>query len=475
MLVDPATGLPYKASGGGGGGSGFADLLYTDSTGQQFFYQDNGSALVSYKVQNGAYVPYTPVGTVTPHSADNIVVNQPTASALNATVVGTGTLAVQNTAAVVGGNSLAVKVDGSATTQPISGSVSVSNLPATQPISAASLPLPTGAATSALQTTGNTSLSSIATQMTNGTQKTVLTDGANNISDLQFGSNWGLAVASSGGIFISSAYNQVIASLAAGATSPTTAGWENTLSAPAISILVYTSQVATLNILTGIDSSGTYSATTPIALSVGLNQFSFPANGNTYEFTVTNNSASTATVNLNVYYGTINAAGQLPRQFSGSVAIASDQLGTSQVQVTPTVTSASAYTTGNVVGGLLTFANAVQSGPLSGVLESVTLAIKSTQTASFKLYLFSSAPSTTFTDKTAPAIGTGDAAKLLDVITLSGGDSGLGANTTLYVADNIGKSLVLAGTALYGVLTVIGTPTFTTTSDVVVTASILKD
>lgn len=45
----------------------------------------------------------------------------------------------------------ALKVDGSATTQPVSGTVSISNLPGTQPVSAASLPLPTGAATVAKQ------------------------------------------------------------------------------------------------------------------------------------------------------------------------------------------------------------------------------------------------------------------------------------------------------------------------------------
>lgn len=50
---------------------------------------------------------------------------------------------------------------------PVSGSISVSNFPATQPISAASLPLPTGAATSVLQTSGNTSLSSIDSKLTN--------------------------------------------------------------------------------------------------------------------------------------------------------------------------------------------------------------------------------------------------------------------------------------------------------------------
>lgn len=115
-----------------------------------------------------------------------------------------------NTAAVSASNAL--KVDGSAVTQPVSGSVSVSNFPATQavtqstspwvvssaqlpttlgakttanstavniasdqtvPISAASLPLPSGASTAANQTTGNTSLSSIDTKTLTAGQKTM--------------------------------------------------------------------------------------------------------------------------------------------------------------------------------------------------------------------------------------------------------------------------------------------------------------
>lgn len=149
--------------------------------------------------------------------------------------------------------------------------------------------------------------------------------------------------------------------------------------------------------------------------------------------------------------------------------------GTSQVQVTPTVTSASAYAASNVVGGLLTFANAVQSTVLSGVITSVSVAVKSTQTAGFKLYLFSASPAGTFTNKTAGAIATADASLLLDVITLGAADSGLGSNVTIYNTDAISRSVVLAGTSLYGVLITTGTPTFTTTTDVVVTVSILKD
>ena len=62
-------------------------------------------------------------------------------------IIGSATHPVQVSLANTAANATAVKVDGSA---------------ATQPISAASLPLPTGAATSANQTAGNTSLSTLA-------------------------------------------------------------------------------------------------------------------------------------------------------------------------------------------------------------------------------------------------------------------------------------------------------------------------
>jgi hypothetical protein len=148
--------------------------------------------------------------------------------------------------------------------------------------------------------------------------------------------------------------------------------------------------------------------------------------------------------------------------------------GTSQVQVVPTV-STSAYTAGNVVGGLLTFTNAVAGTVLSGVLTSVAVTVRGTQTAGFKLYLFSASPAGTFTDRTAPAIASADAPLLLDVVTLGAADSGLGANVTTYNTDAISRSLVLAGTSLFGVLITTGTPTFGTTTAVAVTVSILRD
>jgi hypothetical protein len=147
---------------------------------------------------------------------------------------------------------------------------------------------------------------------------------------------------------------------------------------------------------------------------------------------------------------------------------------TSAPSVTPAVTASSAYTAGNVVGGLLTFTNAVDAA-LSGILQRVTVDCKSVQTAGFKLYVFAANPSSsTFTDKTAPSIAAADVGKLVDVIALAAPDSGLGTHT-LYVADGLADALVLVASSLFAVLVTTGTPTFGSTSDISVSLGILKD
>ena len=66
---------------------------------------------------------------------------------------------------------------------------------------------------------------------------------------------------------------------------------------------------------------------------------------------------------------------------------------TTEVCVTPAVTAA-AYSAGNVVGGLITLPAAFLSAN-AGVLQSIRLTSKSTQTAEFDVTFFSSLPSTT--------------------------------------------------------------------------------
>lgn len=71
----------------------------------------------------------------------------------------------QETQIVQGGNTATVTA---------AGALQVDGSAVTQPVSAVSLPLPTGASTSALQTTGNTTLSNIQANQTNGTQVTTI-------------------------------------------------------------------------------------------------------------------------------------------------------------------------------------------------------------------------------------------------------------------------------------------------------------
>lgn len=141
------------------------------------------------------------------------------------------------------------------------------------------------------------------------------------------------------------------------------------------------------------------------------------------------------------------------------------------IAVTPTVTSGSAYTAGNEVGGLLTFTNAF--GPsFSGTLTDILVKSKSVQTTVYSLYLFSQNPTnTTWTNKSAPSINALDLPYLLGVWTVGASNSGLGTETTNQL-DAINSAIHSVNQNLYGILTCSTTPTYTSTSDVTVSVRI---
>lgn len=149
------------------------------------------------------------------------------------------------------------------------------------------------------------------------------------------------------------------------------------------------------------------------------------------------------------------------------------------VSQTPTVTSSSVYATGQSVGGLLTFSGAarVQNGGANGtgILQRVTIHMKSTQTGPFDLVLFSQAPTnTTIADKTTFSLATADYGTVMGVIHLSDCTS-LGAPSSC-VASGLAFALRTVGSGnLYGALVSRGTPTFASTSDVTVSAQIIQD
>lgn len=180
-------------TGGGGGGGGNVNLT--------------GINGVTPSVGNGTTDTGTLRATISSDSTGSLTVKQPTASALNATVVGTGTLAVQNTAATPAGTNVIGHVITDTTSTTAATQATAANLNATvvgtgtfatqsaqsgtwniTNVSGA-VSLPTGASTSALQTTGNTSLGTIATN--SGTQATAANQTTGNSSLSTIATNTG--------------------------------------------------------------------------------------------------------------------------------------------------------------------------------------------------------------------------------------------------------------------------------------------
>lgn len=151
-----------------------------------------------------------------------------------------------------------------------------------------------------------------------------------------------------------------------------------------------------------------------------------------------------------------------------------------RIAVTPTVT-ASAYTAGNVLGGIMTFANILLGAPQitptkwSAVLESISVKFKAAAvTGEIDVAIFTASPAGgTYTDKTAPTFNIADAAKLVGIYALPTPQSTLGT-MTCYNLDGIGAAIDGASTSLFVVATVKGTPTPASTTDVIVELGVLQ-
>lgn len=153
---------------------------------------------------------------------------------------------------------------------------------------------------------------------------------------------------------------------------------------------------------------------------------------------------------------------------------------TFRVAVTPTVT-ASAYTAGNVMGGIMTFASALLAAPLvsptkwSAILESINVKFKAAAVVGeIDVAVFTASPAGgTYTDKTGPTWGAADTANLVGIYPLTAPISTLGTMTT-YNLDGIGAAIDGASASLFVVMTVKGTPTPASTTDVIVELGVLQ-
>jgi len=144
------------------------------------------------------------------------------------------------------------------------------------------------------------------------------------------------------------------------------------------------------------------------------------------------------------------------------------------IALTPTVT-AGAYSAGDAVGGLLTFANAARVSGYGGVIKNVLIVDDAGQDAELELWLFDRT-FTAIADNGAWAPSEADLENLIVVVsTEDSGQGWLAAGTPSACDIEVARAYKLTGTSLFGQLVTRGTPTFAATDDVTVTVTLLQD
>jgi len=142
------------------------------------------------------------------------------------------------------------------------------------------------------------------------------------------------------------------------------------------------------------------------------------------------------------------------------------------IQQTPTVT-AGAYSAGDAVGGLLTFANAARVSTLGGVIKNVLIIDDAGQDAEMELWLFD-VTFTAMADNAAWAPSQADLRNLICVVPSSDG-AWYAAGTPSACDVECARRYDLEGTSMFGQLVTRGTPTFAATDDVTVSIGLLRD
>lgn len=153
---------------------------------------------------------------------------------------------------------------------------------------------------------------------------------------------------------------------------------------------------------------------------------------------------------------------------------------TNVVCATPTVDTA-AYSSGDLIGGKLTFTNLLRPSVGSGYVMGVTIKDLAAQASDLDVILFETNPSnTTFTDQAAFDIADGDLAYAKTPISLGSSsrfafnDNSVHAIGSISMPIRARTSSALSGT-VYGALVSRGTPTFATAADVTVCVWVLQD
>lgn len=142
------------------------------------------------------------------------------------------------------------------------------------------------------------------------------------------------------------------------------------------------------------------------------------------------------------------------------------------INAEPTVTVAtSAYTAGDVVGGLLTFDVHSPSG--CGLITSVRITDAANQSEPYTLYLFDSVPST-IADDAAAALTIADLKKCVAMVAIAADDYTTVNSLAIAIVDDLNDAYRAAGTGkLYGYLVAGETPDYSAATDLAVRLTVL--
>lgn len=149
--------------------------------------------------------------------------------------------------------------------------------------------------------------------------------------------------------------------------------------------------------------------------------------------------------------------------------------GTVHLTAAPTVT-AGAYTTGQVVGGLVSLSGATRINAWSGTIQQVMITVKTALTAPFDVLFFDTNPTnSTFTDNSSLAINVADLPFLCGVAHCT--DLVSGGTPQILQANNLGIifKLSASATTLYAVIVIRGGETFASTSAIGMSVLIAQD
>ncbi len=146
-----------------------------------------------------------------------------------------------------------------------------------------------------------------------------------------------------------------------------------------------------------------------------------------------------------------------------------------RVPVTPTI-SVTIYAAGDAVGGLLTFTNAARYTGGGGIIQGVTLIDKDQERVAMQLILFNQSFSVT-ADNSPFNPSDADLANhiaAINIATASTDYFNFATNSVTFKEVNI-PFVASGGTSIFGQLVTQGTPTFTTTSDLIVILDLYRE